>query len=102
MTNTPNSHSWPAFVQQQRNRILRRLERYNKISTAKEQLDELGDLTPYQQYKINTVSRHLIEALKRMDEGTYGYCKYCGEAIPMERLQRVPGALQCVKCIKTE
>lgn len=102
MTNTPNSPSWPVFVQQQRARILRRLERYNKISTAKEQLQELGDLTPYQQYKINTVSRYLLETLKRMDEGTYGYCKYCGEAIPMERLQRVPGALQCVKCIKTE
>ena len=61
-----NSPSWPVFVQQQRARILRRLERYNNISTAKEQLDELGDLTPYQQYKINTVSRHLIEALKRI------------------------------------
>jgi RNA polymerase-binding transcription factor DksA len=97
-----NSPSWPVFVQQQRARILRRLERYNKISTAKEQLQELGDLTPYQHYKINTVSRYLLETLKRMDEGTYGYCKYCGEAIPMERLQRVPGALQCVKCIKTE
>jgi RNA polymerase-binding transcription factor DksA len=102
MTNTPNSPSWQAFVQQQRARILRRLERYNKISTAKDRLEQTGDLTPYQQYKINTVSRYLIEALKRMDEGTYGYCKYCGEAIPVERLLRVPGALQCVKCTKTK
>ena len=102
MTDTPNSPSWLAFVQQQRARILRRLERYNKLSTAKEQLEQTGDLTPYHHYKINMVSRYLLEALTRMDEGTYGYCKYCGEAIPVERLQRVPGALQCVKCIKTE
>jgi len=99
---TPNSPSWPAFVQQQKARILRRLERYNKVSTTKVQLQEFGELTPYQQYKINTVSRYLLEALKRMDEGTYGYCKYCGEAIQVDRLQRVPGALQCVKCAKTK
>lgn len=97
-----NSPGWSEFVNQQKNRILKRLERYNNLSTAKEQLEEIGDLTPYQHYKINAVSKFLLEALKRMDEGTYGYCKYCGDVIPAERLRVVPGALQCVKCKEKE
>jgi len=37
------------------------------------------------------------EALKRIDEGTYGICKVTGEAISVERLEEVPIAKYSVK-----
>lgn len=41
----------------------------------------------------------LIEqALARMDEGAYGRCVSCGEAIPASRLEALPHAAACVRC----
>ncbi|MBM7580993.1 TraR/DksA C4-type zinc finger protein [Jeotgalibacillus terrae] len=37
------------------------------------------------------------EALKAMDEGTYGVCAVGGEDIPFERLEAMPSALTCVE-----
>ncbi len=37
-------------------------------------------------------------ALGRIDEGTYGACARCGQAIPEERLEAVPYATLCVSC----
>ena len=42
--------------------------------------------------------KYLDDALARLDEGKYGVCIGCGEAIPVERLMAVPFALQCVDC----
>ena len=37
------------------------------------------------------------DALARIDEGTYGVCAACGEAIPEERLAAVPYATLCLE-----
>jgi len=41
-------------------------------------------------------------ALERLDEGGYGYCERCGEAIPVERLAAFPAATLCVRCKQLE
>lgn len=38
------------------------------------------------------------EALKRMDEGTYGRCGNCGQNISLPRLQAVPWTRFCIDC----
>lgn len=38
------------------------------------------------------------DALRRIDEGTYGYCEECGEKISKQRLKAVPFATLCVSC----
>lgn len=38
------------------------------------------------------------EALRRLEEGTYGTCENCGEAIPIERLEVQPYTPFCVDC----
>lgn len=95
---TRGSELWDEFVSWQKQRILERLERYNNKDTAKTQLQEWGDLTPYQHYKIKTVSKFLMEALDRMAAGKYGICKECNNEIPAKRLLLVPGSLRCVSC----
>ena len=38
------------------------------------------------------------DALRRMDDGTYGTCDGCGEPIPFARLEVIPHARRCVAC----
>jgi len=38
------------------------------------------------------------EALRKLDEGTYGICEDCGEAINEGRLKVMPFAIYCVEC----
>lgn len=37
-------------------------------------------------------------ALKRLDEDSYGLCVECGDTIPLERLEILPYATLCVQC----
>ena len=38
------------------------------------------------------------EAIKRLENGTFGVCGSCGQAIPSRRLERLPAANLCVAC----
>ena len=40
----------------------------------------------------------IVAALKRLDEGEYGYCVVCGEDIPAKRLEVDLTAARCVDC----
>lgn len=58
------------------------------------------------QVELNSALRvheeHLVkdirDALKRIDEGNYGKCAFCGEDIGEERLEAIPYARLCIKC----
>jgi len=38
------------------------------------------------------------EALRKLDEGTYGLCEDCGDGISSERLRILPFAIRCRDC----
>ncbi|MBP8696379.1 MAG: TraR/DksA C4-type zinc finger protein [Syntrophobacterales bacterium] len=40
----------------------------------------------------------LIEAMKRIEEGSYGICEDCGKPISEKRLQAAPAATLCIEC----
>ena len=42
----------------------------------------------------------LTEALRRMDDGEFGYCLKCGEDIPPARLDVDPAVTLCVDCVE--
>ena len=42
------------------------------------------------------------EALKRMEDKTYGVCELCKEKISQERLKAVPYAAYCIECRSQE
>lgn len=46
----------------------------------------------------NKVRKEIDDALRRLDEGTYGICTECGEEISEGRLKVVPFATHCIKC----
>ena len=41
------------------------------------------------------------EAVRHVDEGTYGYCVECGEVIASARLRAMPFAVRCRDCEET-
>jgi DnaK suppressor protein len=45
-----------------------------------------------------TIRRQTVEALKRLDEGTFGVCQNCGGQIGLERLDAAPYMPYCVQC----
>ncbi len=40
----------------------------------------------------------VLQALKKIDEGIYGECEECGEAIGLKRIQARPVAELCIDC----
>lgn len=47
---------------------------------------------------LEKVLRDLDGALKEMEDGTYGICKYCRKEIPEARLLARPTSTSCVAC----
>lgn len=40
----------------------------------------------------------LEEAVRAIDDGTYGSCRSCARPIPFERLEAIPDTRHCVAC----
>jgi DnaK suppressor protein len=49
------------------------------------------------QMKAETLNK-IEEALRRLEEGTFGYCFECGEEISEKRLRALPFAVRCKDC----
>lgn len=53
----------------------------------------------------NTEGRYLYnieEALRRIEEGTYGVCQACHQSISLPRLKRLPYTRLCIDCKEKE
>ena len=66
-------------------------------------LSRMDALQAQQMAKASSRRRQLergriAAALRRIDDGEYGYCLGCGERIPEPRLAIDPAATQCVEC----
>lgn len=51
--------------------------------------------------ELEKALRDVDTALKMIDEGTYGKCKYCGQEIDERRLLARPTSTSCIQCKKT-
>ncbi len=57
-------------------------------------------------FRLHTRKSYLIkkirDALKRIEDGSYGYCETCGEPIALKRLYARPVTSKCVECKEAE
>ncbi|MCD6454044.1 MAG: TraR/DksA family transcriptional regulator [Candidatus Aminicenantes bacterium] len=91
-----------------REEILSKLENLAKETSEEgEPLIEIYDKASYQfnkEYKIALgekdaeVLKDIEDALRKIEEGTYGKCEECGADIPLKRLNAVPWTRYCVVC----
>lgn len=51
--------------------------------------------------ELEKALRDVESALKLIEKGTYGTCKYCGQMIDERRLSARPTSSSCIQCKKT-
>ncbi len=91
-----------AEVVAQMEQLSRPMQEQGSISFGK----RVGDGTAMAVDRLTAVTAHenlqgLLDqvraALTRLDEGGYGSCEVCGEAIPAARLEARPWATRCIR-----
>ncbi len=56
-----------------------------------QELDQTTDVM------LDEEEQRIAEALRALDDGSYGRCVECGKEIPKERLEARPEAVRCVE-----
>lgn len=51
--------------------------------------------------ELEKTLRDVEKAIKMIDDGKYGACKYCGDEIDVKRLMIRPTSTSCIACKKT-
>jgi DnaK suppressor protein len=86
--------------------LVERNKLYSK-EVGEDGIPDSGDVAAYSYSKEvlmglgeneRTKLRLVEEALAKIDEGTYGVCERCEEAIPVKRLELLPFTRYCVQC----
>lgn len=109
------------MLQDEKDRVMRSLAQHEKIikHTDDESGIEMGKAhsnhmadqgSDEYQYETtikfaNTEGRYLYnieEALGRIEDGSYGKCQDCGQAIALPRLKRLPYTRLCIECKEKE
>lgn len=68
--------------------------------------DNAAEITEYAdivsiEARVQAELKDVEKALKLIDEGKYGICKYCGKEIDEKRLTARPASTSCIECKKT-
>lgn len=69
----------------------------NKEDENAEEIAAYGDRLSIE-YSLENTLRDIKKALKAIDEGSYGLCKYCGKPISAKRLLARPVSTSCIEC----
>ena len=106
---------------EKREEILRNVAHLENDSLGRPRKDASGDLSavPFhmadlasdnyeQEFTLGLLQtedvglREVDEALRRLNDGTYGVCAACGRSIPKARLRALPYARMCLECKKSQ
>lgn len=61
------------------------------------EVEQYTDNLPVE-FALEKKLKDILEALERMEKGTYGICENCNREIDLERLEASPSAKTCIKC----
>jgi RNA polymerase-binding protein DksA len=61
------------------------------------EVEEYTDNLPVE-FTLEKKLQDVIEALQKIENGTYGICTNCNQEIPIERLRVNPSAKTCIHC----
>jgi DnaK suppressor protein len=101
----------------EKEKILGQINNLSEDTLSSSQRDSSGDLSGYSMHMADVgtdnfqrelalglvsneqqVLYRIDEALKRIDDGTYGKCEVCGQRIKDSRLKALPFATMCIGC----
>jgi len=110
-TQSADTHNARAQLQTRRSKLLSRYQ--GELERADEELatpqHELVDIAS-DQWDAQVLSvmsdvdsralENVVDALRRIDAGTYGTCARCGDPIEPRRLHALPEAAECAECVR--
>jgi RNA polymerase-binding transcription factor DksA len=73
--------------------------RFHLAHIAAAEGQEIDDIGTAMAHRSEKALSEVEEALTAFEEGTYGICRHCGEPIPSERLDALPHATSCTRCV---
>lgn len=104
-------------LQAEHDRLTADLKRLDEQDETGGVSGELGELANYDQHQadqgtelffreqdeaiessMNGELDQVESALRKIDNGSYGYCERCGTEIKTERLEVLPSAIYCIQC----
>ena len=106
------------ILEKERERLQKELETFTKKNVHakgdyESQFPDFGNETDENAHEVATFGERLSiektlekelrdteKALQKIEEGTYGVCKYCGQDLSEERLKARPTSSTCVACKK--
>ena len=110
-----------AQLEAERVKIAEGLNHLERDNLNRSQRDASGDLSGYtfhmadmatdnfdREFSLDiasteqTMLNRIDEALRKIQEGTYGICENCSKPISTKRLKAVPYAKLCIKCKEDE
>jgi len=113
----PDLKEFKKIVQKKKEEILNDLEHISDDTLRKSQKEASGDISGYTYHMADVATDNydrefslglassdrkslyeLNDALKRIEEGTFGVCDDCKALITKIRLKAVPSARLCIKC----
>ncbi len=113
----PDLKEFKKIVQKKKEEILSDLEHISDDTLRKSQKEASGDISGYTYHMADVATDNydrefslglassdrkslyeLNDALKRIEEGTFGVCDDCKSLITKVRLRAVPSARLCIKC----
>ena len=119
--NKRDAQKWKKALNEERSKLTEQLRNVEQGLLKKSQRDSTGDLSGYSFHMADVgtdnfdrdvslahastdqrIVYEVDEALKRIDEGTYGICQACNRQIKKDRLKAVPYARLCIQCKSKE
>ncbi|WP_430334794.1 TraR/DksA family transcriptional regulator [Rhodococcus sp. ACT016] len=77
----------------------------SELTTDDDEHDPEGSTIAFERAQVTALladARREVEeldaALRRVEDGTYGICMYCGNSIAEARLDALPAARTCIEC----
>lgn len=105
ITISVNTDEFEAILQQKEAELVKILRNRDAITIEKspDQMDETQyaaarDLAIRNADRESSLLRDVKAALQRIQDGSFGTCIMCEEAISLKRLAAVPAALRCIHC----
>lgn len=114
---TLDTAEFKTLLEEERERLMRATGRLHRESSSSSLEDEAGEIggTPADNHLGDMASatyereldegledgmdetlRQIDDALKRIEDGTYGICEICGKPIGEERLRAIPWTTRCI------
>ncbi|MDD5085729.1 MAG: TraR/DksA family transcriptional regulator [Candidatus Omnitrophica bacterium] len=119
--NKKELEQYKKILEVERRKLIGDINHIEKESLKQSQRDASGDLSGYgfhmadvatdnydREFSLDLASceqtrlNDIVDALEKIDDGTYGSCESCKKKISNRRLRAVPYARLCIKCKEQE